>query len=93
MLVLVGAASAPAMYRAEQVRAAVKDLRLDYNGTAIGPVSISSGVAIYPQCGGTPAELIEAADKALYEAKHNGRDQVCEAPSLPAPEVKEDAAE
>ena len=94
MLVLVGAASAPALYRAEQVRQAVQDLTLDYNGTPLGGVTISLGVAIYPECGATPTEVIEAADKALYEAKNKGRNQVCEAPFLPRPTPEiNDAAE
>lgn len=42
-----------------------------------GYVSISIGVACYPDDGATKAELIEAADRALYRAKHEGRDRVC----------------
>lgn len=39
-------------------------------------VTISLGVATYPQDGHTPTELIENADKRLYFAKENGRNQV-----------------
>ncbi len=39
-------------------------------------VTISLGVATFPQDGETPAELIEYADKCLYQAKENGRNQV-----------------
>jgi len=39
-------------------------------------VTISMGVATYPNDGLTPAELIEHSDKAMYAAKENGRNQV-----------------
>lgn len=39
-------------------------------------VTISCGVATYPENGKTPAELIETADQGLYQAKANGRNQV-----------------
>jgi diguanylate cyclase (GGDEF)-like protein len=93
MLVLVGATIEPALYRAEQVRNAVKELKLDYNGVMLGDVTVSIGVAIYPQCGATPADVIDAADKALYDAKKKGRDRVCEAPDLPPMTVLEKSAE
>lgn len=39
-------------------------------------VTISLGVSTYPKDGITSSELIEAADKHLYNAKNNGRNQV-----------------
>jgi diguanylate cyclase (GGDEF)-like protein len=39
-------------------------------------VTISLGVSTYPEHGKTPTELIEYADKYLYKAKENGRNQV-----------------
>ncbi len=39
-------------------------------------VTISLGVATFPVDGETPASLIEHADKGLYAAKENGRNQV-----------------
>ncbi len=39
-------------------------------------ITISLGVSTYPENGTTPAELIEYADKGLYMAKENGRNQV-----------------
>lgn len=41
-------------------------------------VTISLGTATYPQDGQTPSDLIAAADKRLYNAKNNGRNQVGE---------------
>ena len=39
-------------------------------------ITISLGVSSYPDNGKTPEELIEYADKGLYKAKENGRNQV-----------------
>lgn len=39
-------------------------------------ITISLGVSTYPENGRTPTELIEYADKCLYKAKENGRNQV-----------------
>lgn len=39
-------------------------------------VTISLGVSTYPEDGQTPSEIIEQADKRLYHAKENGRNQV-----------------
>lgn len=39
-------------------------------------VTASVGAALHPQDGQTLSELLEEADRALYAAKHAGRDQV-----------------
>lgn len=36
-------------------------------------VSTSVGIAVWPECGQEPAELIKAADTAMYETKKSGR--------------------
>lgn len=43
---------------------------------AIGPITASMGLAFYPQHAATAAELIEAADTMLYEAKQNGKNRL-----------------
>jgi diguanylate cyclase (GGDEF)-like protein len=43
------------------------------------PLTISVGVASFPTDCRTLSDLVEAADKALYAAKNNGRNQVCRA--------------
>jgi diguanylate cyclase (GGDEF)-like protein/PAS domain S-box-containing protein len=37
------------------------------------PMSVSLGIALFPQHGSDPAILLRHADRALYKAKHNGR--------------------
>jgi hypothetical protein len=39
-------------------------------------LTVSVGVAVYPDHAGTPAGLVKAADTALYAAKGAGRDRV-----------------
>jgi diguanylate cyclase (GGDEF)-like protein len=41
------------------------------------PVTTSIGISIYREHGITREALIEAADKAMYRAKHSGRNRVC----------------
>jgi two-component system, cell cycle response regulator len=43
-------------------------------------VTISAGVAAYPEHGTTRDELVRAADNGLYSAKQNGRNKVAAAP-------------
>ncbi|MGE6517110.1 sensor domain-containing diguanylate cyclase [Lysinibacillus sphaericus] len=40
------------------------------------PVTLSAGIAVYPQMADTTERLIEAADSALYLAKQTGRNRV-----------------
>lgn len=39
-------------------------------------ISGSVGVAVYPDCGGDAARLVDCADRAMYQAKQEGRNQV-----------------
>jgi predicted signal transduction protein with EAL and GGDEF domain len=47
-----------------------------------GHISASFGVAECPRDAQTAADILKAADVALYEAKRNGRDQVVALESL-----------
>jgi len=54
-----------------------------FEGTRKQPrkkLTVSIGLASYPDNGATAFDVIEQADKALYEAKHAGRNTVCLAP-------------
>jgi len=69
---------------AERIRGAVEKTVFQMAGVRI-PVTISSGIATL-QPGVAKAEaLMEAADKALYEAKRTGRNRVCRAETTGAP--------
>jgi diguanylate cyclase (GGDEF)-like protein len=65
--------SASARVRAEALRRACAEIPFAVEGLR---VTISAGVATSPDHGSTPDELLLRADRALYEAKEGGRDQV-----------------
>jgi len=65
-----------AQERAESLRLKMKELTVLHQGKSMGMVTISVGVAAFPQHGKSPRELMAAADAALYEAKRGGRDRV-----------------
>ena len=70
-----------ARLRAEQWRTALQAWRPLHRGQSLGPVTLSFGVAGFPVHGSTLAELLRAADLALYQAKSDGRNRVCVAVS------------
>lgn len=47
-------------------------------------LSASVGVAVYPDHGSTPDELVKSADLAMYEAKQTGRNRCVMAPAQPS---------
>ena len=78
-LLLSGASCEAGMARAEQIRAEVAALTLQYRGTPV-PLTISIGLACHDAQGELNMQaLIDAADKALYAAKGAGRNRVCRA--------------
>jgi diguanylate cyclase (GGDEF)-like protein len=69
--------SADAVEVAEKLRASVQSLALPHANAPAGIVSVSIGVASHNQRNQTDyGQLIQAADDALYEAKHAGRNIV-----------------
>jgi diguanylate cyclase (GGDEF)-like protein len=50
----------------------------------ISGVTMSAGAATFPDTARDPAELVRAADTALYAAKHAGRDRLVIADPVPA---------
>jgi diguanylate cyclase (GGDEF)-like protein len=71
--------AARAVQAAEMVRAAVQDLGMPHATSVYQSVTVSVGVACtVPNDAQAPMDLIEAADAALYAAKHRGRNAVVE---------------
>lgn len=60
---------------AERLVTAVRGRPVVVNGGSPLAVTISAGVAALPVHGGTDGAFLTAADKALYTAKHDGRDR------------------
>lgn len=63
--------------QAELMRVAFASLNIPHQGSPLGKVTVSIGVAILvPMAQQQPELLIQLADNALYQAKHQGRNKV-----------------
>jgi diguanylate cyclase (GGDEF)-like protein len=79
---LLEANYAQGLVAAERVRIAVEQeefpvSRLDSPGSQTHRITISIGVAAYPDDATDPIQLVELADSALYRAKRSGRNRIC----------------
>jgi diguanylate cyclase (GGDEF)-like protein/PAS domain S-box-containing protein len=77
--------------RAESLRLVVRATNLVHLGQTLPAPSASFGVAVYPAHGSKLADVLKAADSALYKAKQSGRDRVCIA-EMPQPEATPEEA-
>jgi two-component system, cell cycle response regulator len=89
---------------AERLGAAIRDLPVPIGPRRIEPsspaavqdipISVSIGIAVYPENGNTAQQVLDAADAALYAAKNAGRDtyRLAEPAAPGVPDVPLDAA-
>ena len=76
-VVLPGAAAQRSLAVAEAIRRRVADSAFDFQeGGEQLHATISIGVAVYPEHGETPDDVLDAADAAVYDAKLGGRNRV-----------------
>ena len=75
-VLLVEATSQQALIVSERLRNAIGNHVFVYEDKSIS-ITISIGIAQYPQDGLTINELVANADKALYRCKNTGRNKVC----------------
>jgi diguanylate cyclase (GGDEF)-like protein len=76
-LLLPGLAIDCAVALADEARKAVEDLLINHSEAPCGHVTVSIGVeSTVPEKFQTAADLVEAADNALYAAKRRGRNTV-----------------
>jgi diguanylate cyclase (GGDEF)-like protein len=76
-VLLPGVGMGGALRVAEEIRAAIELMPVCYAEKRLG-VTVSIGVASFPLHGTNAAELVAAADSALYQAKAEGRNRVCQ---------------
>lgn len=57
---------------AERIVRAIAQIPFDFDGQRIG-VTTSVGIALFPEHGDNPDDLVVAADQAMYQAKGSGR--------------------
>lgn len=65
-----------AVVRANALRTEAKRLDLNYDGQNLGAITVSAGVATFPEHGSSSEVLLKSADRSLYESKASGRDVV-----------------
>ena len=79
VVVMPGMDFKKAAARASLILQAVRNLELLVGETKLIKITMSAGVASFPSHGKTPAEVLQAADQALFRAKKLGRDRAVEA--------------
>jgi diguanylate cyclase (GGDEF)-like protein len=68
---------------AETIRARVEEFHFEGEDQS-GKITVTVGVAVFPEDAGTAEDLIQQADNALYHGKHQGKNRVCWASPPPA---------
>jgi diguanylate cyclase (GGDEF)-like protein len=77
LLVMPNRNSAQALTVAGTIRKRIEEYPFEGGETQpLGRVTISGGVACFPDDAAEQVELMQAADNALYKAKGDGRNQV-----------------
>ena len=80
VVLLPGVAEGDVLAVAERIRKAVTTLQIDVVAddgmAAVSGLTVSIGVAVYPNAGTVVERLLHAADTALYQAKNTGRNKV-----------------
>lgn len=75
-IVMPEAQSADAVARAEQLRARAEKMSIQFQGQAPERVTLSIGVAAYPDHASTQEELLRVADECLYRSKTGGTNRI-----------------
>jgi diguanylate cyclase (GGDEF)-like protein len=76
ILILSPSTAEGARQRAEKIREGAKLLSVSHANRDLGAITLSLGVAIFPDDASEAAALVKAADVALYQAKSGGRNRV-----------------
>ena len=78
ILILPGATMHSAMRTAERLKELVTAEGIPHVKSPMGGIiTVSQGlVSVMPKADLTPADIIKQADKALYQAKHDGRNTI-----------------
>jgi diguanylate cyclase (GGDEF)-like protein/PAS domain S-box-containing protein len=75
-IILPESTAKDAAKRANLLRLHARKLRIRHQDQTLDPVTLSMGVAAFPEHGSTPEELLQAADHCLYQSKSEGRDRL-----------------
>jgi diguanylate cyclase (GGDEF)-like protein len=75
-LILPGTSVEVAQQRAQQLCEGIRLLNIDFKNQILGPLTLSIGIATFPNHGENGDLALQTADMALYQAKNEGRDRV-----------------
>ena len=84
VLILAEASQEIVCQRAEDIRREFPKIPVLYRGQVLESVTVSVGVAMFPEHGATGRDVLRAADDAMYLAKAQGRNRVVVAGSSAA---------
>lgn len=92
-LMMASTSKETAWRRAELIRQRVHSLETGQNGSRLGPVTLSVGIAILPEHGDSAEAVLHAADEALLQSKQAGRNRIMVAAAgvpviAPAPQLE-----
>jgi diguanylate cyclase (GGDEF)-like protein len=76
VLILAEASQEIVLQRAEDIRREFPKVPVVYRGQVLESVTVSVGVAMFPEHGATGRDVLRAADDAMYRAKAQGRNRV-----------------
>jgi len=76
VVILPGSDLAGAKERAEELCESARRESVVFEGNSLGHLTVSIGVANWPESTDAPGQLLKLADEALYRAKASGRDNV-----------------
>jgi diguanylate cyclase (GGDEF)-like protein len=76
LIILPETSLADTIKRADSLREEIKKMEMVFQGQILGTITMSMGVAAYPDNGTRMDELLRVSDTALYKAKQEGRDRV-----------------
>ncbi|TVM04760.1 MAG: GGDEF domain-containing protein [Halomonas sp.] len=75
VVLLPGCSTSDASERVRMLMAALHEKHFHFEGKALGRITLSCGIAVYPDHARTADQLMQNADAALYQAKRAGRDR------------------
>jgi len=75
-IILPESTAQEAAKRSEALRDAVKQLRVPYEGRILDGITLSMGIAAFPEHASNEEDLLRLADSALYQSKSKGRDRI-----------------
>jgi diguanylate cyclase (GGDEF)-like protein/PAS domain S-box-containing protein len=75
-VILPESSAEEAARRSEDLRVGIKQLRVRHQSKVLDGMTLSMGIAAFPQHASSEEELLRLADIALYQSKSRGRDRI-----------------